>query len=488
VNTQASGTGSIAIGGVSVAPGDIATVAGNYATCATSTAACGDGSSAAQASFNSPTAVYLDSSGNIYVLDSNDNRVRVVNPQTSNAVNIAGVSIGAGDIATIAGTGTAGYTGDGSIATKADLFYPSGVYVVDTDIFIADQVNSVVRAVNTQSGDIQTAVGTGVYGFSGDGGAPLNAELALPVAVRGDSSGDLFISDGVASRIRKAGGLLASPPTATLSAQGVQFAAQALETTSAAQTVTISNRAYTTNLVVSTVAISGTNASDFKQTNNCTTVPAGASCTITITFAPTATGSRTATLSVTDNAAGSPQTVVLNGAAVLPFGLPDTGTLSPSSVSPGGSAAATITVTWEGTSSALVALSCSVSPSPANAPTCSLSPSSLAPKNGTANSTLTVGTVGASAALKPGVLPRSRIMVAIWLFLPAMVLCTAGMRASKKRNALGCLLLAFAIAGGMLLVACGGSPSTPAQKYVVTVTAASSGVPTQTEQLQLTVQ
>src|SRR5439155_21054437 len=91
------------------------------------------------------------------------------------------------------------------------------------------------------------------------------------------------------------------------------FASQTVETTGAAQAVTLSNPG-TASLSMSGVAVTGTNSGDFGQTNNCgTSVAAGAQCTINVTFTPTASGTRTATLIVTDNASGSPQAVSLTG-------------------------------------------------------------------------------------------------------------------------------------------------------------------------------
>ena len=507
VNTQALGTPSIKIGTVSVAPGNIATVAGNYTACATATGTnpCGDAASASLANLNGPSSVFVDTAGNIYIVDTFDNRIRVVNPQASGSVSLAGVTINAGDIATIAGNGDATYSGDGHIATSASLAFPGGVFVVDTNIFIADQANSVVRVVNSLSGNIQTAVGTGVSGSTGDGGPPLSAELARPIGVRTDSSGNLYISDGSAARVRKVTDLLATPPTAAVAPLGIPFGTQALGTTSTGQTVTVTNNGILTNLAVSSVAISGADAGDFKQTNNCSSVIPGTFCTITVTFAPTATGQRSATLNVTDNATGSPQAVALSGTAVVPFTLPQSGNLSPASVSAGGSATATITVTWGGSSNTAVALSCKVEPSAApTAPTCSLSPSSVTPKSGTANSTMTIKTTApTSSALQPAILHGSGIFTATWLFLPAMVLSTAGLGGSRRKKTLSYFLLTLAIAGSIFLVACGGGNSSSNNKgngggsggasgtasgtYEITVTATSSGLPTQTENFTLTV-
>ncbi len=95
------------------------------------------------------------------------------------------------------------------------------------------------------------------------------------------------------------------------------FGDQALNTTSAAQIITLSNAGSST-LAIGSVAINGTNPTDFSQTNNCAAVAPAASCTISVTYTPSAAGSRTANLSIADNAAGSPQTISLSGNGVVP--------------------------------------------------------------------------------------------------------------------------------------------------------------------------
>jgi hypothetical protein len=101
--------------------------------------------------------------------------------------------------------------------------------------------------------------------------------------------------------------------TAKLSPLSLTFAAQTVGTTSAAKTVTLTNVG-TTALTITSISITGTNAADFSQTHTCgSSLAAGASCTTSVKFKPTATGTRTASLSVADNASGSPQTVKLTG-------------------------------------------------------------------------------------------------------------------------------------------------------------------------------
>jgi probable HAF family extracellular repeat protein len=119
-----------------------------------------------------------------------------------------------------------------------------------------------------------------------------------------------------------------SAPIATLSPTSETFSTEAIGTTSAAQTVTLKNTG-TTSLQITAIAIAGANAADFAQTHNCaTSLAAGTSCSISVTFKPTASGTRTAALSVTDNSAGSPQKVGLTGIGT-------TAKLSPTSLSLG---------------------------------------------------------------------------------------------------------------------------------------------------------
>ena len=142
--------------------------------------------------------------------------------------------------------------------------------------------------------------------------------------------------------------VLVSAPNATLSPTSLTFSTQAIGTTSAAKTVTLKNTG-TTALTISGIAITGTNGGDFAQTQTCgSSLTAGASCTISVTFKPTVSGTRTSALSITDNAAGSPQKVPLSGIATtaklsptrLNFGSVTIGTTSP---------AETVTLTNVGT-------------------------------------------------------------------------------------------------------------------------------------------
>ena len=149
----------------------------------------GDGSAATAASLNFPTGVALDAAGNIYIADYSNQRVRKVTAS--------------GIISTIAGTGTAGYSGDGAAATAAQLNQPLNIAVGPSgSVFISDNGNFRVRKINT-SGIITTAIGTGSPGFSGDGGAATAAAIYGTYGITTDRSGNIYLGDNGNNRIRK---------------------------------------------------------------------------------------------------------------------------------------------------------------------------------------------------------------------------------------------------------------------------------------------
>jgi hypothetical protein len=168
--------------------GIITTVAGN-ATSGYFNDGSGDGGAATNASLYYPTGVAVDGSGNLFIADRYDNRIRKVSPS--------------GIITTVAGNAIYGYSGDGGAATNAGLHYPTGVTVDGSgNLFIADSYNSRIRKVSP-SGIISTVAGNGTYGYSGDGGAATNAALTYPSGVSVDGSDNLFIAESDISRIRK---------------------------------------------------------------------------------------------------------------------------------------------------------------------------------------------------------------------------------------------------------------------------------------------
>jgi hypothetical protein len=185
-NIYISDAGNHRIRKVSASTGNISTVAGN------GTAAYGgDGSAATSANLANPFGVALDVSGNIYIADVGNNRIRKVSAST-------------GIISTVAGNGIATYGGDGSIATSANLNNPRGVLVDGLgNIYIADGDNNKIRKVSASTGIINTVAGNGTLGYGGDGSAATSASLYFPARVAVDDSGNIYIADANNCRIRK---------------------------------------------------------------------------------------------------------------------------------------------------------------------------------------------------------------------------------------------------------------------------------------------
>jgi uncharacterized protein (TIGR03437 family) len=146
----------------------------------------GDGGLATGARFSNVTGLGTDPSNNLYIVDGNNERVRVV----SNGI-----------INTVAGKGH--FAGDGGAATSALLHRPQGVVTApDGTIYFTDTVNHRVRKIGTD-GKISTIAGTGDPGFSGDGGPGISAQLSYPDAITRDSVGNLYVVDQSDLRVRK---------------------------------------------------------------------------------------------------------------------------------------------------------------------------------------------------------------------------------------------------------------------------------------------
>jgi len=150
----------------------------------------GDGGDAAQAKLNAPLGIALDGKNNLYIADSNNHRIRKMD-------NINRIII------TVAGTGTAGQAGDGKNATEAQLNFPNGVAVDGSgNLYIADTGNHLIRKVDT-AGKITKIAGTGQAGFSGDGGRATEAQLNTPKRVTVTHEGIIYVVDKGNDRIRK---------------------------------------------------------------------------------------------------------------------------------------------------------------------------------------------------------------------------------------------------------------------------------------------
>ena len=272
-------------------------------------------------------------------------------------------------------------------------------------------------------------------------------------------------------------------PVVTLSTNSLSFASQNVSTTSAEQSVTLTN---TGDGLLSITSIAATG--DFAETNTCgSSVAAGANCAISVTFTPVANGSLTGTLSINDDAAGSPQTVALKGTGQdFTLAAPSSSSTS-ATVAPGQSATYTLSVAGQGGFNQSVSFTCTGAPSEA---TCTVSPSPVTPGSSATNTTVSVTTTAPSVSaprsrpispvppLSPGL--RGLLMLALAL---ATVVWAFGCRnqpgVSQWQSAIvplaSGLLLTLALAG------CGGggggggggptpNTGTPAGNYTLTVT------------------
>jgi sugar lactone lactonase YvrE len=322
---------------VDAATGIITTIAGN-GTFGLS----GDGGPATAAEVAEVQGARFDAAGNLYVAQCGPAAIRKIDT--------------AGTITTVAGTGTDGFSGDGGPATSAQLNCASGVAIdAAGELFIADYLNNRIRKVDA-TGVITTIAGNGTPGFTGDGGPAAAAEINLPNDVDLDTAGDVYIADSGNNRVRKiattgaittvAGGLDnagsagVNAPSAlafdtagylyfsdagnnavreVFAAGALAFPATSIGVAATALTVTLSNIG---NLPVAIAAqasfgLSG-NAADFSLVGGscltgATLAANGGSCTLQIGFTPTASGTRTLTVSITDDAVYSPQTFSISG-------------------------------------------------------------------------------------------------------------------------------------------------------------------------------
>jgi trimeric autotransporter adhesin len=210
--------------------GTITTVAGNG-----SAGFSGDGGPATAASLNGPYGVAVDSVGNLYISDFNNNRIRRVS---------------GGTITTVAGNGTAGFSGDGGPATSASLKQPFGVAVdAAGNLYIADAGNFRIRKVS--AGTISTFAGSGTFGFSGDGGPATSASLSQTFGVAVDAAGNVYFSDSVNSRIRE---VLVSTPSFQATPASLSFSATAGGAAPGTQNINLSSTVAGLSFTASTSA------------------------------------------------------------------------------------------------------------------------------------------------------------------------------------------------------------------------------------------
>jgi sugar lactone lactonase YvrE len=411
----------------------------------------GDSGSATAAHLNQPIGLAVDGLGNVYISDSANGRVREVNASTGTITTFVGggsgtyfnggtgtavvlapagiafdpsgnlyvaeptqqivVKVTSLGVATLfagvqasGGAGVAGYNGDNIQATAAELNGPAGVASDrNGNIYIADTLNYRIRYINEnfEPGLIDTVVGNGTQGSTGDGGSSLSAEIN-PLSIAMNEASDIFISDGTKLRVVSSDGNittfagggtsgLGGPATAALLAgigqPGIdnngnvlipvagtpevlsagptgllQFGNQATGTTSAPLTITVEN---TGNNFLNFNSLTFTATGPFSVTGGTCEQETdggyspGETCTLTVTFTPTAASAQTGSISVASNANASPSTITLQGTGTATAA--PTATLSPTTLSFGsvatGVTTSAQTLTLSNTSSAALNIS-----------------------------------------------------------------------------------------------------------------------------------
>lgn len=318
-------------------------------------------------------------------------------------------------------------------------------------------------------------------GSSVAAGASCSISVTFTPTAGGTRTGTLSVVDnasGSPHTTSLTGTAPGAPPGVSLSPPTLSFSPQLLGTVSTSQQVKLSNSG-TGSLSISGITANG----DFSQTNNCgSSLAASASCSISVTFKPTAGGNRTGNLSISDNANGSPHSVSLTGTG-QDFSL--SASSSSASVNAGNTASFTLAVSPDGGFNRLISVMCSGAPA---ASTCTVTPSSVTPDGITVASMSVSITTTARSFLIPGIrtVPPSavlRIFLFVWAWALAMfiVLC------SRQRRS-----LAFGFSSVALLVAlasgCAGMASkvsppppgpgvgTPAGTYTLTLTGISGSI------------
>ncbi len=495
-NVYIGDTGNNRIRKITASTGIVTTIAGSGYSGGITGGFSGDGGLATSAALNAPAGLAVDAAGNIYVVDG-QSRVRKITAST-------------GIITTVAGNGSFGYSGDGGPATAAAFNQP---YYLALDaagnIYVADSRNSCIRKVTASTGDISTVAGNGTFGYSGDGGAATAASFNLITSLASTATGDLYIADAINYRVRKvtaatgviatvAGTGLGGAPTASGPATSVKLAPVSVALDSAQNLyITDSTRIY----AVGATTVTAAPAYNVTVTSSDPTPTMGEAVVMTATIVNSQTTPvSTGTVAWVDSGTGASlgqSTVDSSGVATLSLPLPKAGAIivtanylaSGTAVSATGSLELTVagitaipptippTIPSGGTGTVPVGISavagytgnvtltCSGMPSPGS---CSLSPSTLSFTSSTTTqtTTLTINT-GASTTgelrsipAKPG---RSRPGIGS---IVLALLCPLLLFSRRSRHVRGIkVLLLLLLSAGVLTTATtgcsGGTSSTP---------------------------
>jgi FG-GAP-like repeat/Abnormal spindle-like microcephaly-assoc'd, ASPM-SPD-2-Hydin/FG-GAP repeat len=364
---------------------------------------------------------------------------------------------------------------------------PSGMYATDlADINgdgKPDAIGSISSLDHGQSLGVALGNGDGTFGsyITVIQDQPNSGPGFLAVAdMNGDGKQDLVGENGNVIFVL----LNTTVPVAgtSFSPVSLTFPSQTVGSSSAATAVALTNSGAVV-LTVTGITLGGADAGEFSQTNNCTTVQPLATCTINVTFTPTAAGTATANLIVSDSAGSGSQVVVVSGTGAstsdFTLGMPSGGSSS-STITAGGSATFGLLLTPTGSFSGVVSLACAIAPTASPAPICSV-PGSVSVGSSPTPVIVTVTTTAASSAESEpfGDWPASGRFVGWILVLGASCLLFVNRR--RRVVCAATIVMAFLVMAG-----CGGGSSTststsatkgtPAGRYTVTVTASSGSL------------
>ncbi|HKW63310.1 MAG TPA: choice-of-anchor D domain-containing protein [Candidatus Acidoferrum sp.] len=354
-----------------------------------------------------------------------------------------------------------------------------------------------IAITGANSGDFSQ---TNTCGASITAGANCSISATFKPTATGNRTASVTITDNASGSPHNVPlGGTGTAPAVMLSTGSLNFSGQLVTTSSAAQSVMLTNSG-TATLNIMSIGVGGANSGDFSQTNTCgAMVAAAGNCSISVTFKPTATGNRTASVAITHDATGSPQTVTLTGTGT-DFSIDAaTGGSTTATVVAGQTATYKLQVTPVSGFSGTVSLTCSGAPSEA---TCLVSPASATPSGGiaaafTATVTTTAPTIMLPRTAPPNWPPFATVRPMFLLFALAL-----GVLMARSRNAAALRSRPFGLASTLALVlmvlawagACGGGgvggghhdPGTPRGTSTLTVTGTSGNV-TRTQNLTLTV-
>jgi sugar lactone lactonase YvrE len=259
----------------------------------------GDGGPGQAAQLQNPRGVAVDNAGNVYIGDTGNNRVRL---------------LGEGYITTLAGQQGGGYIGDGA-ANATELNAPSGL-AVDTagDLYIADTANERIRLIS--AGEIYTVAGSGTAGSTGDGGTSATATLSAPTAVALDSAGNLYIADTGNNKVRGV----------NVGMNNLIFKSLNPSESSSAQTVSLFDSGNESLSLTSVSVPTGYTEQPSASATDCTSAPltlaTGGSCNLNTVFSPPAIGNYNGTITLSDNAqtsATATQSIAIQGTSAYVF-------------------------------------------------------------------------------------------------------------------------------------------------------------------------